>query len=35
MFSYLDLSDRVDYNPFEFCFSFKDFTGDPVNVLVQ
>ena len=34
MFGYLELSDRVDYNPQEFCFAFKDFSGEPVNVIV-
>ncbi|KAL4448730.1 hypothetical protein ABPG74_012819 [Tetrahymena malaccensis] len=35
MFAFLDLSDRQDYNPVGFCFSFKDFSGNPVNVGVQ
>jgi ubiquitin carboxyl-terminal hydrolase 34 len=35
MFSYLELSDRSDYNPIDFCFSFKDFEGNPVDVGVQ
>jgi ubiquitin carboxyl-terminal hydrolase 34 len=35
MCGFLELSDRQDYNPFEFCFSFKDMTGAPVNVSVQ
>ena len=35
MFAFLELTDRQDYNPFEFCFSFKDFSGEPVNVSVQ
>ena len=35
MFGFLELSDRQDYNPYEFCFSFKDYTGMPVNVSVQ
>lgn len=35
MFAYLDLSDRQDYNPTGFCFSFKDYSGMPVNVGVQ
>ena len=34
MFAYLDFSDRPDYNPFRFCFSFKDFQGKPVNVAI-
>jgi len=35
MFGFLELSDRQDYNPHEFCFSFKDFAGQPVNVSIQ
>lgn len=35
MFGFLELSDRQDYNPHEFCFSFKDHAGQPVNVGVQ
>ncbi|EGR29288.1 ubiquitin carboxyl-terminal hydrolase family protein, putative [Ichthyophthirius multifiliis] len=35
MFSFLDLSDRQDYNPIGFCFSFKDYSGQPVNVGIQ
>jgi ubiquitin carboxyl-terminal hydrolase 34 len=29
------LSDRLDYNPSDFCFSFKDYTGMPVDLNVQ
>jgi ubiquitin carboxyl-terminal hydrolase 34 len=35
LFAYLDYSDRPDYNPFRFCFAFKDYTGQPVNVAIQ
>ena len=35
MFGFLELSDRQDYNPQEFCFAFKDHAGQPVNVSVQ
>lgn len=35
MFGFLELTDRSDYNPHEFCFSFKDGGGNPVNVSVQ
>ena len=35
MFAFLTLSDRQDYNPVGFCFSFKDYMGQPVNVGVQ
>ncbi|CDW78148.1 ubiquitin carboxyl-terminal hydrolase family protein [Stylonychia lemnae] len=32
---FLELSERQDYNPREFCFSFKDFAGQPTNVRIQ
>ena len=35
MFGFLELSDRQDHNPHEFCFSFKDYAGQPVNVSIQ
>ena len=35
MFGFLELTDRRDYNPVEFCFAFKDFAGNPVNVSEQ
>ena len=35
IFTFLELSDRQDYKPQEFCFSFKDYTGQPVNLAVQ
>ena len=35
MFGSLELSDRRDYNPQEFCFAFKDFSGQPINVSEQ
>ena len=35
MFSYLELSERVDYNPFGFTFSFKDFDGMPTKLSEQ
>lgn len=34
MFAYLLLSDRQDYKPTDFCFSFKDYAGEPVNVSI-
>jgi len=34
MFGFLALSDKQDYKPTDFCFSFKDYSGDPVNVSV-
>jgi ubiquitin carboxyl-terminal hydrolase 9/24 len=27
----LELSERTDFNPWEFCFSFKEFDGGPTN----
>jgi hypothetical protein len=33
--SFLELSERQDYNPKDFCFSFKDFDGRPTNVRIQ
>lgn len=35
MFAFLEVSDRMDYNPQGFCFAFKDFQGNPVNVSIQ
>lgn len=35
MFSWLSKSEKQAYNPQQFCFSFKDFTGQPVNVSIQ
>jgi len=35
MFGFLELTDRMDYNPIEFCLSFKDYSGQPVNVMIQ
>ena len=35
MFGFLDLTDRQDYNPSDFCFSYKDFDGQPVKTGVQ
>jgi ubiquitin carboxyl-terminal hydrolase 34 len=29
--AHLELSDRNDYDPFEFCFAFKDEEGRPTN----
>lgn len=34
MFGFLALSDKQDYKPTDFCFSFKDYSGEPVNVSV-
>ena len=35
LFGHLELSERVDYNPIEFCFSFKEMDGSPTNTSVQ
>ena len=35
MFAFLDRSERRDYNPYDFCYSFKDFSGNPTNVNIQ
>ena len=35
MFSYLDYSQRREYNPVDFCLSYKDYTGQPINVMIQ
>jgi ubiquitin C-terminal hydrolase len=35
MFTFLELSDRVSYNPSDFCFAFKDFTGRRTNLTQQ
>lgn len=31
LFTNLELSERMDYNPFGFCFAFKEFDGSPTN----
>ena len=31
MMAHLELSERQDYNPKGFCFSFKEFDGAPTN----
>lgn len=31
LFSHLELSNRNAYNPFEFCFAFKEPGGGPTN----
>jgi len=31
-FSFMEMSDRSYFNPKDFCFSFKDFEGNPTNV---
>ena len=32
MFVYMELSDRNDFNPKEFVFSFKDIDGTPTKI---
>ena len=35
MYTYLTFSDKMDYNPRDFCFSYKDLDGNPINVRAQ
>ena len=35
LFVFLEKTDRQDYNPKDFCFSFKDYAGSPTNLVVQ
>ena len=35
MYTYLTFSDKIDYNPRDFCFSYKNFDGNPINVMAQ
>jgi ubiquitin C-terminal hydrolase len=35
MLAYLDRSERRDFDPHDFCFSYKDYSGEPTNVSVQ
>jgi ubiquitin C-terminal hydrolase len=35
MFTFLELSEREDYSPLGFCFSFKDWDGLPTNLSIQ
>ena len=35
MYTYLTFSEKMDYNPRNFCFSFKDFDGNPINIGAQ
>lgn len=35
LFIFLQKTDRQDYNPKDFCFSFKDYAGNPTNLVVQ
>ena len=35
LLAHLELSERQDYNPFEFCFAFKDLDGNPTNISEQ
>ena len=35
LFGYLELSERAAADPFDFCFAYKDLTGEPTNVGVQ
>lgn len=35
MIANLELSDYKEYNPFEYCFSFKEYDGQPINTAEQ
>ena len=35
MFAMLELSERNDYNPMQFCFAFKEMDGSPTNTAEQ
>ncbi len=35
MFAFLENTERQDYCPREFCFSFKDIDGNPTNTSIQ
>lgn len=35
MFGFLELSERQAYHPAAFCYSFKDFSGNPTNISIQ
>ena len=35
MYTYLTLSEKEDYNPKNFCKAFKDFDGNPINIMIQ
>lgn len=35
MFTFLELSERMDFNPSGWCHAFKDWEGNPTNTLLQ
>ena len=35
LFAFLEMSDRKTYESSDFCFSFKDYDGQPVNTALQ
>ena len=35
MYTFLTFSEKEDYNPKYFCYSFKDFDGNPTNPMIQ
>ena len=35
MYTYLTFSEKMDYNPRGFCYSYKDFDGNPINIAAQ
>ena len=35
LIAHLELSERNDFNPMQFCFAFKEFDGQPTNTAEQ
>jgi ubiquitin carboxyl-terminal hydrolase 34 len=35
LFGYLSKTERMEYNPQDFCFSWKDMNGEPANLIIQ
>ncbi|CDW89068.1 ubiquitin carboxyl-terminal hydrolase family protein [Stylonychia lemnae] len=35
LFGHLEMSEKQEFNPAEFCFAFKDYEGNPTNTAIQ
>ena len=35
LIAHLELSERNEFNPMQFCFAFKEFDGQPTNTAEQ
>ena len=35
LIAHLELSERTEFNPMQFCFAFKEFDGQPTNTAEQ